>query len=96
MSGQPAIPEPADPAASPASASPVVTVRCLASLAKYRPRTAAVPLTGAAPRVAGLMAALNLPPEAVTTILVNAAPASPDTPLDHGDAVTFLPTLTGG
>ncbi len=82
--------------ASGASDQPTVTVKCLASLAGYQPQTAAVPLTGAAPRVAGLMAALNLPQGAVTTILVNAAPAGPETPLAHGDAVTFLPTLTGG
>ncbi len=96
MSGQPAKPEPADPAASPAPAGLVVTVRCLASLAKYQPRTAAVPLPGDVRNVAGLMAALNLPQKAVTTILVNAAPADPETALAHGDAVTFLPTLTGG
>lgn len=96
MSGQPAKPEPADPAAAPAPAGPVVTVRCLASLARYQPRNAVFSLPGDVRNVAGLMAALNLPASKVTTVLVNAAPADPETRLSPGDAVTLLPTLTGG
>jgi molybdopterin converting factor small subunit len=74
-----------------------VTVKCLATLAAYRPASgAAVRLSGAAPRVADLAAVLGLPAAKITTILRNGAPADLETPLGPGDAVTFLPTLSGG
>jgi len=41
-------------------------------------------------------AAAGLPAEKITPILRNGAPASLETPLADGDAVTFLPTLSGG
>ncbi|QLA21108.1 MoaD/ThiS family protein [Desulfolutivibrio sulfoxidireducens] len=83
--------------ASDASDQPTVTVKCLATLAAYQPGNAgAFPLSGSIRRVADLLAALHLPASKVTTILVNAAPADLDMPLSPGDAVTLLPTLSGG
>ncbi|NDY55796.1 MoaD/ThiS family protein [Desulfovibrio sulfodismutans] len=74
-----------------------VTVKCLATLAAFQPASgSAVRLSGAAPCVADLAAALGLPAAKITTILRNGAPATQDTPLADGDAVTFLPTLSGG
>ncbi|MDQ7830168.1 MAG: MoaD/ThiS family protein [Desulfovibrionaceae bacterium] len=74
-----------------------VTVKCLATLAAYRPASGAVVrLPGPGPRVADLAAALGLPAAKITTILRNGAPADLWTPLFSGDAVTFLPTLSGG
>jgi molybdopterin converting factor small subunit len=74
-----------------------VTVKCLATLAAFQPASgSAVRLSGEAPRVADLAAALGLPAAKITTILRNGAPADGDTPLADGDAVTFLPTLSGG
>ncbi len=83
--------------ASDASDQPTVTVKCLATLAAHQPENAgAFPLGENVRRVADLLAALNLPASKVTTILVNAAPADPETLLSPGDAVTLLPTLSGG
>jgi molybdopterin converting factor small subunit len=69
----------------------------LATLAAHQPANAGTfPLTPDIRRVADLLAALDLPAAKVTTILVNGAPADAATPLAPGDAVTLLPTLSGG
>ncbi|MEF3698820.1 MoaD/ThiS family protein [Desulfolutivibrio sp.] len=74
-----------------------VTVKCLATLAACQPASGpAVRLSGSAPRVADLAAVLGLPVANITTILRNGVPADGDTPLADGDAVIFLPTLSGG
>jgi len=73
-----------------------VTVKCLATLAAFQPGSGPAVRLPATARVADLAAALGLPAAKITTILRNGAPASLETPLADGDAVTFLPTLSGG
>lgn len=73
-----------------------VTVKLLATLARFAPPQG--PELPAKPgQTAGaLLDALGVPPPAVTTILVNGQPADRDTPLADGDRLTALPTLSGG
>lgn len=73
----------------------IVSVRCLATLAGSAPPDGRLELPQSA--TAGDAAdALGLSPEAVGTLLVNAAPAERSTRLAPGDAVSIIPPITGG
>jgi sulfur carrier protein ThiS len=98
MTGQAAPPAPDGPSpVSPTIPRGAVAVKCLATLAAHQPDNAgAFPLSENIRRVADLLAALDLPAAKVATILLNGAPADLDSPLSPGDAVTLLPTLSGG
>jgi len=46
--------------------------------------------------VADLFAALNVPPQVQTVVLVNGRRAEPTTPLAPGDSITLFPPMEGG
>jgi len=72
-----------------------VAVRALATLAAFAPPggTAAI----APGETAGSLAdRLGMAPDAIGAILRNGAPADRDTRLAPGDAVSYVPPITGG
>jgi sulfur-carrier protein len=72
-----------------------IAVRCLASLAGHAPPDGRLTLPSGA--TAGDAAdALGLPADAAAVILRNGAPAERDTRLAPGDALSFVPPITGG
>lgn len=73
----------------------IVTVRCLADLADRTPPQGRLSLPFGA-TVAEAARFLDIPPEAVGTVLRNDAPADADTPLAPGDRLSFIPPITGG
>lgn len=75
--------------------STTVTVRALATLAKFTPPGGEVP-PGPGETVERLAGRLGLALAAVGTVLVNGRPATADTPLSPGDTVSFVPPITGG
>lgn len=75
--------------------STTVTVRALATLARYAPPGGTLALPDGA-TVADAALALGLDLEAVGTVLVQGRPAEPDARLAPGDVVSFIPPITGG
>lgn len=75
--------------------SDTVTVRALATLAPYAP-PGGVASIGPGETAGELADRLGLETEAVGVILVNGNPATLETPLSPGDAVSFVPPITGG
>ncbi|MHC1790712.1 MoaD/ThiS family protein [Solidesulfovibrio sp.] len=75
--------------------SDTVTIRALATLAPYAP-PGGVASIGPGETVGELADRLGLGADDIGVILVNGNPATLEAPLTPGDAVSFVPPITGG
>ena len=72
-----------------------VAVRALATLAAFAPPGGTAEI-GPGETAGSLADRLGIPAGAIGAILRNGGPAERDTPLSPGDAVSYVPPITGG